>query len=207
MDKHIFDTYLLNNAEKIASIRSAAHKAHADVNQHYDNTHPYGFHLDNVVDYLRAYAAPIIENTDDILPLIFGAYFHDSIEDARLTYNNVHKIATQILSEGKATMATEIVYALTNEKGRTRAERANDKYYQGIRTTPYAPICKIADRLANVSYSIGADNPRNSGMRKVYAKEMPHFIAMITGNNDNTDVRLSVPATMINALKEMLKGA
>ena len=38
--------------------------------------------------------------------------------------------------------AAEIVYALTNDKGRTRKERAGEHYYAGIRETPYAPFVK-----------------------------------------------------------------
>lgn len=205
MDKQSFDTYLAENADKIELIRVAAHKVHSDVNQHYDRTLPYGFHLDRVVEYVKKYAAPIVESTEEIAPLIFGAYFHDSIEDARLTYNNVRHLAAHLLGEDKATMATEIVYALTNEKGRTRSERANDKYYQGIRTTPYAPLCKFADRLANISYSIGASSSHNSAMHHVYAMENPHFISMITrGGAESSDGRLTVPEEMVNELQTIL---
>ena len=51
-------------------------------------------------------------------------------------------------------VSTEIAYALTNEKGRTRAERANEKYYEGIRSTKYAPMVKYADRIANLRFSV-----------------------------------------------------
>ena len=37
---------------------------------------------------------------------MFGAYFHDSIEDARLTYNDVHKIALEYMNEDQAIIAT-----------------------------------------------------------------------------------------------------
>jgi ATP phosphoribosyltransferase regulatory subunit HisZ len=60
--------------------------------------------------------------------LYFAALFHDSIEDARLTYNDVLSIAKEYMTEGYAKASTEIVYALTNEKGRNRKERANEKY-------------------------------------------------------------------------------
>ena len=65
----------------------------------------------------------------------------------------------------------EIVYALTNEKGRTRKERANAKYYEGIRATPYATLVKVCDRIANVT------NSRNKGSRMldVYRKEYSDF--------------------------------
>lgn len=203
MDKQSFDTYLAENSDKIELIRVAAHKVHSDVNQHYDHTLPYGFHLDRVVEYVKKYAAPIVESTEEIMPLIFGAYFHDSIEDARLTYNNVHHLATHLIGPEKATLATEIVYALTNEKGRTRSERANDKYYRGIRSTPYAPLCKFADRLANISYSTGSVASHNSAMHHVYALENPHFISMIIKGHDKTDIRLTVPDEMVKELHDM----
>ena len=44
------------------------------------------------------------------------------------------------------------MYALTNEKGRTRAERAGVKYYEGIRAVPYAPMVKLADRMATPTW-------------------------------------------------------
>ena len=38
--------------ELIEDIRSAAHKAHADVNQFYGSDKPYSYHLDSVVEYV-----------------------------------------------------------------------------------------------------------------------------------------------------------
>ena len=51
-------------------------------------------------------------------------------------------------------IGSEIAYALTNEKGRTRTDQANEKYYEGIRSTKYAPMVKYADRIANLRYSV-----------------------------------------------------
>lgn len=69
----------------------------------------------------------------------------------------------------------EIVYALTNEKGRTRRERANDKYYEGIRNTRFATFCKLCDRIANLEYSLS----KGSDIASMYSKENPHFIRAI----------------------------
>ena len=41
--------------ELIEDIRSAAHKAHADVNQFYGSDKPYSYHLDSVVEYVIKY--------------------------------------------------------------------------------------------------------------------------------------------------------
>lgn len=68
----------------------------------------------------------------------------------------------------KATNYTiaELVYAVTNEKGRNRAERANDKYYEGIRNTEHATFVKLCDRIANIEYG---------GKSDMYAKENINF--------------------------------
>ena len=132
--------------------RDRAGKIHRDVNQFYEFK-PYAYHLNQVAACVTRYLSSVLSDEEDILPVLFAAYFHDSIEDARLTYNDVRKIASEYMEQEQAFLAAEIVYALTNEKGRNRKERANDKYYEGIRTTPYAPLVKACDRLANYSYA------------------------------------------------------
>ena len=99
-------------------------------------------------------------------------------------------------------MATEITYALTNDKGRTRAERAGEKYYQGIRETPYAPFVKLCDRLANITYSCAGTNRDNLRMKEVYKSEVPHFLASINPHSD--DPRLLVPQEVVMKLAECL---
>ena len=56
-----------------------------------------------------------------------SCWSHDLIEDTRTSYNDVrNKLGVFV---------ADIVYAVSNEKGKTRKERANDKYYEGIRNT------------------------------------------------------------------------
>jgi hypothetical protein len=138
----------------------------------------------------------------DVVPIMFGAYYHDSIEDARLTYNDVMKIARSFMDAEQALMATEIVYALTNEKGRSREERANEKYYAGIRATPYAPFLKLCDRVANITFSCAGKDADNLHMKEVYKKEVPHFLASI--NPHSQDPRLGVPADLVEQLAEQI---
>ena len=190
------------HTEKIEKIRKAAHQLHKDVNQAYDKIHPYGFHLDMVADSVYKYGHEVCCNEEDVLPLFFAAFYHDSIEDARLTYNDVTKIAKEYMDDSQAYMATEIVYALTNDKGRTRAERAGEKYYQGIRETPYAPFVKLADRLANITYSSKGKNEENQHMKSVYSKELTHFLEAITTNVE--DLRFALPQQMIDEIKKLI---
>ena len=142
--------------------RDKAAKAHADTNHRYDKKHPYVFHLDMAVDVSRNFKHLIPEKL--YFDVETGIYFHDAIEDARLTYNDV-------LEMTKSVIAAEIAYACTNNKGRTRQERANDEYYALIVATPYASFAKICDRIANMTYS----KQQGSSMYKKYIKEYAHF--------------------------------
>ena len=114
------------------------------------------------------------------------------------------RTAKRWMDEDQARQATEMVYALTNEKGRTRAERANDKYYQGIRETPYAPMLKLADRLANISYSCSNTNESNAHMKQVYQTELPHFLTAI--RSQRADKRFSLPEEMIKEIERICQG-
>lgn len=186
----------------INEIRNDAHALHASVNHAYDRIRPYGFHLDMVVNWVRKYIEEVCVSEQDILPIYFAAFYHDSIEDARLSYNDVMKIAKEVMDEEQAYLATEIVYALTNEKGRNRAERANEKYFAGIREIPYAPFVKLADRLANTSYAFSKGTADSLRMSKVYREELPGFLEALKVKGN--DVRFSLPAAMVEDLWEVI---
>lgn len=176
--------------EIVNEMTIAAGQIHADVNQKYDDK-PYIYHLLMVKDFTIKYLPYVCQREDEIIPIVFGALFHDTIEDARLTYNDVKEIAKRYMPNYDR--AVYIVYALTNEKGRNRHERANDKYYQGIRETLYAPLVKAADRLANYTYAKSV----HSKMEKCYQEEMKDFVnaALISENGG-----LLVPQEMIDEL-------
>lgn len=201
MEIEAFLDTLQAHAEVLAGIEEAAHALHAAVGQTYDGDKPYGYHLDMVADAVRCYGAEICQSPEDVVPMLFAAYFHDSIEDARQTYNDTKKTALRFMSEIQALMATEIVYALTNDKGRTRAERAGEHYYEGIRQTPYAPFIKLCDRLANASYSARGSNEGNNRMHEVYHNEMPEFLEHLQPTTD--DPRMGLPQILTMALRAM----
>lgn len=192
-----------SHAEVLAQIRESAHTLHASVNQTYDKVHPYGLHLDMVADSVRKYGHAVCETEDDIVLLYFGAYYHDSIEDARLTYNDVKRRAMQWMNDAQSRMAAEIVYALTNDKGRTREERAGEKYYKGIRETPYAPFIKLCDRFANMSYSFTEGDSSNARMREVYRREWLHFKSCLVVRA--ADNRLSLPEDLLGRIECLMQ--
>lgn len=140
-------------------------KQHTDTNHMYD-TLPYEFHLQGVnftaVWYSHLVDERILADIED------ATWGHDLLEDCRVTYNN-------LLSNGASTLTANIIYALTNEKGKTRAERANDKYYEGIRNTEGAVFVKLCDRIANITYS----KNKGSRMLDMYRKENPNFISKL----------------------------
>lgn len=202
MTEKEFQNLIGKYAKELEEIKESAHALHDHVNQHYGEVHPYGFHLDMVAASVFKYGHLVCQEERDVLPLFFGAYYHDSIEDARLTYNDVNKVAHRWMGDRQSYMAAEIVYALTNDKGRTRAERAGEKYYQGIRETPYAPFVKLADRLANITYSCSKSSDSNEHMRTIYRLELPHFLESLSKVSD--DPRLSLPDVMVDTILDLV---
>lgn len=143
--------------------------AHESVNQKYDD-HVYSYHLLLALYFGYKYSW-LCPKFNLIKLAIVG---HDTIEDTNLTYNDIIKLFHSP-KDWTSKFIVEIIYAVTNEKGRTRKERANAKYYKGIRKTPGAVFTKLCDRLANSYYS----KEQQSSMIKAYQKEMIDFILSI----------------------------
>ena len=146
-----------NKFDKIEWIKDQ----HRLTNHLYDHL-PYSFHLEKVAGVAYKFRNYILHPSTDVLNL--AAWGHDLIEDTRNSYNDVK----EVLGEEVA----DIVYALTNEKGKTRSERANDKYYEEMRKVDGAVFIKLCDRIANVEYSIN----KNTRMLEAYRKENKPFL-------------------------------
>jgi (p)ppGpp synthase/HD superfamily hydrolase len=146
------------STEHVILIKAAmgfATKKHNDTNHMYGDV-SYTIHLAHVVDV--GYRFIDLIPVDDRPYVIAANWLHDTLEDVRISYNDLKK-ATNII-------VAELVFAVTNEKGKTRQERANEKYYEGIRNVKYATFVKLCDRIANIEYS---------GKSDMYEKEHPHF--------------------------------
>ena len=157
---------------------------HRKTNHFYDTYLPYEFHLrmvnhtaeqwkhllDDKLDYFTG-KENVGARGDETVTLrtacLLATWGHDLIEDARVSYNDVKDNLGQEVAD--------IVYAVTNEKGKTRKERANDKYYEGIRSTPGAVFVKLCDRIANVQYS----KMTGSRMFEMYKKENINFMVQL----------------------------
>ena len=188
MEKQLFISIVERYYPWISCLEKAAFQIHDDVNQKYDHVLPYGFHLKMVASFVSRYGYLVAESEADILVLYGSAYLHDTIEDARMTYNDIVKfiddfrVGSLVLPEEikrkLGEQVPEIVYALTNEKGRNRKERANETYYKGIRDTRFASFIKMCDRLANIQYTMMFVFANR--MLEVYRREYPESIRSIS---------------------------
>lgn len=136
-----------------------AYTSHYNVLQFY-NTKLYYYHIDMVAKYAKKYSFLLKGQSKYAIAM---AYLHDTIEDCRLTYNDIKKVFGYKIAEG--------VYALTNDKGKNRAQRAGDAYYAGLKANELAHFVKICDRLANVEHS----KATGSSMFYKYKKENELF--------------------------------
>lgn len=116
---------------------------HKETNHFYDTYLPYEFHLRMVATVATKFNHHIPAQANEGWWL--GVYGHDLIEDCRISYNDCNEVLGEI--------AANIIYAVTNDKGKNRKERAGEKYYYGIRQTYGATFVKLCDRIANVQYS------------------------------------------------------
>ena len=144
----------------INKAKEYAIRKHMETNHEYDGK-VYETHLQMVYDFACKYTHLLPSDIiDDVLS---AAWTHDIIEDCRETYNDVKNNLNENIAE--------ITYALTNEKGKTRSERANENYYHGLRMISGATYLKVCDRMANVQYS----KSTNSSMFDRYKKENESF--------------------------------
>lgn len=114
-------------------------------NQKYNKYLPYSFHLDMVEQQALKFKY-LLKSEDDFELVLAGCIGHDSIEDARITYNDIKDQFTVELAD--------IIYLCTEEKGKNRAERKNNKFYSELKTNRLAVFVKLCDIMANVKFSL-----------------------------------------------------
>lgn len=159
-------------------------EAHHDSHHKYDRA-PYSVHLAIAAHYADSYGSLLPPGERD--NVLAAVWLHDTIEDCRITYRDLEKVF--------GTHISEMVFAVTNNRGKTREERADESYYKGIRETPYATFIKLCDRLANVHYSLEYNQ---ANMLATYRKELPHFLDQVISSNETIDY-----STMIADLQEI----
>ncbi len=150
---------------------------HLETNHQYEPGVAYSYHLQMVASQARVHGPRVLTDPEFELALC-GAWAHDVIEDARQSYNDVRKA----LGEDVA----EVAYKLTNNRGRSRAERQGGDYYPLIASCPVATFVKCCDRLANVTHA----KSRGSSMYEKYKAENQHFIETLALHADTADIIL-----------------
>lgn len=142
-------------------------KLHSNTNHYYESDKfstpiPYDFHLSAVVesgvrffnlldevDYTK-FGLTSAESTERVV--FFALWGHDLLEDVRLTYNNLHDLFSKYLDHVEAKAISEIIYLVTDFKGRTREERKPDEYYIELSKNELAIFVKLSDMCANMTY-------------------------------------------------------
>lgn len=142
--------------DRVRFAREFAAALHADQGQLYDDK-PYTVHLDDVYNILLEF--DVIDK--DVLA---AGYLHDLIEDTEIDISVIKNLFGDDIAE--------YVWAVTDEPGENRKQR-KALTYPKIKANPYGGLTlKLADRIANVRYSIKSGNVR---MQKMYQKEMGEF--------------------------------
>jgi len=129
-----------------------------ECNQKYNDRLSYSFHLEMVVKMAQKFKACLPDRYEKSYPnnstsdrtiwdeIITGCLGHDSIEDARVTYND--------LEEKFGTIAAEIIYCCTEVRGHNRDERHSKEYYEYLAKNDLAIYVKLCDICANVTFSL-----------------------------------------------------
>lgn len=145
----------------IEKMRTLAYQKHDEPSgcQRYGNA-PYSTHLEAVVAVIKRYLYYIESDKHDVV--ITAGYGHDLVEDTEVTES--------FLIKNFGYEVADIIYRVSNERGRDRKER-NFKTYPKIWRNDLAIFVKLADRIANTT------NSKNTGYRmyKTYQKEYPIF--------------------------------
>jgi hypothetical protein len=143
-------------------------------NQKYAGTLPYSCHLAFVEaqgrKFLHLLDSKEYANYTEETVVLHAIIAHDSIEDARITYNDILNFNSG-QSEFFRKSVADIVYCVTDEKGKNRKERKNNKYYAELKKNKLAVFVKLADLAANTLFS----KLSGSSMYEKYKKEWPNF--------------------------------
>jgi (p)ppGpp synthase/HD superfamily hydrolase len=142
-----------------------------ECNQKYNKRLPYSFHLEMVTQMAEKFKSCIPNRYDRAYPdnsfsamtiwdqIIISCLGHDSIEDARLTYND--------LKDKFGEISAEIIYCCTEVRGHNRDERHSVEYYEYLAKNDLAIFVKLCDICANVTFSLLS----NSSMFLKHKKE------------------------------------
>lgn len=142
----------------VVHARRYALSIHESTNHLYDGK-PYAQHLHFVYTLARKFLPIVGDKHPNII--LAATWCHALMP--RQSYNDIR--------DNTNMLTAEIVYALQPEKGKTRNEKYNDKYYAQLVKTPYADFLKICDVLSDAHHAAKT----GSAMINVYQAEYNNF--------------------------------
>lgn len=152
----------------LTKVREYAKSAHEKAACTYDGQE-YIFHCDMVEEHVRNFGS-VFTNPKDLDIVRAGAFLHDTIEDARLTYNNIYNRFGKDIAD--------IVLAVTDVP-------AENRLLRHLLTMPKtvlnykAVILKLCDICANGSYSLSINSTMYKKYRNEYRYRRPIFYDVI----------------------------
>jgi GTP pyrophosphokinase len=159
----------------VREARLVAIKAHGT--QDYDGIFPYEKHLDDVVDVLKRFFIMSYE-------MLCAAYLHDAIEDGNISYKDIKKhFGVEV---------AEIVYSVTDEQGRDRAEKKRKTLPKTSQNVKGCKL-KVGDRIANIEMG---------GKVDMYKKEFAEFEKWIYKAEDAQAQPMWAHLKMLVGIKE-----
>ena len=152
----------------ISEIYGLAVSAHDRANKTYC-AYSYELHLKGVMAACNKFANLWFDEKQ-IMIVQAACACHDLIEDCRMNYNDVVSMLDSAGCYHESTEIADIVYAVSNELGKTRKERTQNTYPK-IKENDLAIFVKLCDRIANSLFSVYTSDP----MFRVYALEFDEF--------------------------------
>lgn len=153
----------MTNKERALLVAERAHQ-----NQSYD-IYPYMYHVRSVVK--------IAEELGYDESILIGCMLHDTMEDGRLSYNDIKKHFNKEIAE--------IVISVTDQIGRGRKEK-HDKTYPDLALNWKAVVVKVCDRISNMEHSY----KYNKGLFNMYYNESKDFKEVLYSEKDTETHRV-----------------
>lgn len=154
-------------------------------NQKYGNNLPYSYHLESVARLANKFFKNSMNFSMEQAVMV--AYGHDLIEDARVTFNDVHIFLSGIgtgvtpLKSVSAARVARCIYNCTESTGRNREERHDEAYLERLLSDGLSVFVKLCDITANVLYGLA----NSSRMPKKYKVEVIDLFSKIREKYDS----------------------
>jgi (p)ppGpp synthase/HD superfamily hydrolase len=144
------------------------HLHDVECNQKYADNLPYSFHLDLVAKQAEKFSYYIPSDDPYHSALWIAIYGHDSIEDARVSYNEIKKLFGEL--------SAEIIFLCTEYKGRSRAERKPDQFYNELKENDLAVFVKLCDIIANSKFSLLTNSTMFEKYKSEYKEKVRKYL-------------------------------